>query len=367
MATNQNTNPNNDTPKTYKSYDPSSTYSWAQAGAQMGSGNLSRYGIDYSQEEQDRIANIFRNEANAAYGAAQNQYSQDIANQQAALSDTIRRSQAEAVATGASRGMQAANELSAMLGLQQAAAQGATQIQGDYASQLAAAQEQAANLQNQRNQVLAQFAEADLEAEAQRYAANLDYAANDFDRIIAQAREYAANGDSARANALLNAYGMANGMDAGQISDLIAGINAGDSGLNTEWKPGQNGYLSDINVQQGKGNYTDLNYSDLNKGKNESGSVTIGGTRYYLEFSGTVADSNTSSALNNIAGGSPKQGAGAIYNNELYVFTGSGWHKAIGTGSGGVNADYKVKENKGSGQTGKAKDYNALKNYLKNG
>lgn len=322
-------------------YDPSNTYSWANAGARAGGANLEKYGIDYSQEDQDRIANIFKNQANAAYGAAQNQYSQDIANQQATLSDTIRRSQAEAVATGASRGLQAANELSSILGLQQAAAQGATQIQGDYAQQLAAAQEQAANFQNQRNQVLSQFATADLEAEAQKYAANMDFAANDFNRILSEIQDTKTGGNSSLADAMLRSYLAANGMSTEDIDAVLADWNS-SSVAQQDWTPGGNGLLNGATAQTQHGNHTDVNFGDLEKGKTESGNIsfTINGEKIstYIEWSGSKPDSTTSATLSKLAGGSPTRGNIVYYNGSLYIYSGTGWHAGVGRGVGGSSA-----------------------------
>ena len=44
--------------------------------------DLQRYGIDYSQAQRDEIANIFANQAAAAYGKASNEYAGNMAQQQ---------------------------------------------------------------------------------------------------------------------------------------------------------------------------------------------------------------------------------------------------------------------------------------------
>lgn len=59
---------------------------------------------------------------------AENQFYNQMYNTQRTAMDTIRQSNAAAVSTGASRGVQAANELSALLGLQQESVAGATEI-----------------------------------------------------------------------------------------------------------------------------------------------------------------------------------------------------------------------------------------------
>ena len=59
---------------------------------------------------------------------ATNQYYNQLYNTQNTAMDTIRQANAQAVATGASRGIQAANELSAILGLQSESATGAAEL-----------------------------------------------------------------------------------------------------------------------------------------------------------------------------------------------------------------------------------------------
>lgn len=58
----------------------------------------------------------------------ENKFYNQLYDTQKTTMDTIRQSNAQAVATGASRGVQAANELSALLGLQQESVEGATDI-----------------------------------------------------------------------------------------------------------------------------------------------------------------------------------------------------------------------------------------------
>ena len=89
----------------------------------------------------------------AAYAAqrdqnrlAENQFYNQMYNTQRTAMDTIRQSNAAAVYTGASRGVQAANELSALLGLQQESVAGATEIA--QARQQTAQEETAAMLDN---------------------------------------------------------------------------------------------------------------------------------------------------------------------------------------------------------------------------
>jgi hypothetical protein len=72
---------------------------------------------------------------------AENQFYNQMYNTQQTAMDTIRQSNAAAVSTGASRGVQAAQELSALLGLQQESVASATEVA---AAQRATAQEETA-------------------------------------------------------------------------------------------------------------------------------------------------------------------------------------------------------------------------------
>jgi hypothetical protein len=92
-------------------------------------------GITY---DEDAIRAKFDAASKAEYAALRNEYDatanqfygQMYGTQNTAL-DTIRKANASAVATGASRGIQAANELSAILGLEQTNAATATQLASD--------------------------------------------------------------------------------------------------------------------------------------------------------------------------------------------------------------------------------------------
>lgn len=109
-----------------------------------------QYGITYDagaiQSKFDEATKAQYDVARKEYQATENKYYSDMYNSQQTALDTIRRSNAEAVSTGASKGMQAANELSSMLGLQQESVAGATQLAVD--KNLLTDKEQAAYAKN---------------------------------------------------------------------------------------------------------------------------------------------------------------------------------------------------------------------------
>lgn len=102
----------------------------------MSSSDLaSKYGITYDAKAiEDKFNEATKAEYDVLrkeYEATQNKFYNNMYNNQMTALDTIRKSNAEAVATGASRGVQAANELSSILGLQQSTTDEATQLAVD--------------------------------------------------------------------------------------------------------------------------------------------------------------------------------------------------------------------------------------------
>lgn len=179
--------------------------------------DLSKYGIDYSAAYRQELADIFRKSATAAYGQAQQDYSNLMSQERASLQDTLRRSQAEAVATGASKGMQAANELSSLLGFQQAAAQNGAQMQRDYAAAMAAADQSALDFQNAQATVGANIAAADVASQAQKYAADI----SDPYRIFKQYQNAINTGNPQIAEMILRTFAASSGMTSEDINNLI--------------------------------------------------------------------------------------------------------------------------------------------------
>lgn len=132
---------------------------------------------------------------------AENKYYNQMYNTQKTAMDTIRQNNAAAVATGASRGVQAANELSAILGLQQESVAGATELA--QAQRQTAQEETAAVLEN----VLKAYQQ--IETERQNAAQNViqgasvDATQNEARANLALAYEQArASGDTAMMQSL---------------------------------------------------------------------------------------------------------------------------------------------------------------------
>lgn len=113
---------------------------------------------DYAQQQVDEqaILDKFNAATTAQYNIqreqnrqAENQFYNQMYNSQQTAVDAIRQANAAAVSTGASRGIQAANELSAILGLQQESVASATELA--QANRQTAQEETAAVLENVLN------------------------------------------------------------------------------------------------------------------------------------------------------------------------------------------------------------------------
>lgn len=281
--------------------------------------NPADYGIDYSQEQRDAISKIFQDSATAAYGTAQNQFSNSMAQQQATLSDTIRRSQAQAVATGASRGMQAANELSSMLGLQQAAAQEASAMQGTYAEALANASKSAYDVQNAANQVGAQMYAADSASAAQQYAADI----SDPYRILNVAAGLKTEGQDALANAIMQAFLASSGVSEGAITSTLTSVNRPEiTEDGSHFKGLSSGTVSGLRqIQETDGDREGSNFTYGLDGKNYK--MELGYRQKGLE-------SKVDNIPNNTA---------FVYNNTIYIKNAGEVWTIGGQGKYGVGED----------------------------
>lgn len=165
---------------------------------------------DYAQQQVDEQAILDRfnaatvaqfNAQREANRQAENQFYNQMYNTQKTAMDTIRQANAAAVASGASRGVQAAQELSSLLGLQEESVASATELA--QANRQTAAEETAAVLENvlnaysqasqERAQLVSQGIEAasvDVQREANE-AANIQAAAQQQQTTTEQARLFA--------------------------------------------------------------------------------------------------------------------------------------------------------------------------------
>ena len=160
---------------------------------------------DYAQEQVDEQAILDKynaatiaqfNAQREANRQAENQFYNQMYNTQKTAMDTIRQANAAAVASGASRGVQAAQELSSLLGLQEESVASATELA--QANRQTAAEETAAVLENvlnayqqatqERQQLVQQGIESasvDVQQEANKVAA----AQAESERIQAEAAQ----------------------------------------------------------------------------------------------------------------------------------------------------------------------------------
>jgi hypothetical protein len=144
------------------------------------------YGLDYNY---NNIYNMMMDNVDKGYesryadqATAENNYYDDAAAAQNTLLDTLSQQQSQAIATGASRGAQAANALSAVLGLSQNFASGATQLadaRAQLSKQKAADVSQAGvnafNTYNTMGQQLADISKNVYSSDTSRYVGGLDY------------------------------------------------------------------------------------------------------------------------------------------------------------------------------------------------
>jgi hypothetical protein len=134
------------------------------------------YGLKY---DLDAIKGILNAATQAQYAAerqgfaqTENKFYDNVMNAQAATLDSLRRNDAAAIATGASRGMSAANELSSLLGLQQEVMPVATDLANQRNNLVA--EEQAAIAKNAENAL-------NLSNEIKQAIANLDLTKYGYD------------------------------------------------------------------------------------------------------------------------------------------------------------------------------------------
>jgi hypothetical protein len=200
------------------------------------------YGIDF---DENSILNKFNTATKAEYdqlkkefATTENKFYNNVAASGATALDTIRKNNAAAVATGASRGMQAANELSSLLGLEQESVLGATdlanqrnQLMDKEAAAYAQNAVNAMDSSNKLKQGLATIGSNLYAADTQFDVGQMDY----FARLDAAAKQLA--GMNAQANATVSA------------ADISGKHNENAADITGKWNNVAAGTAGDHNVQ----------------------------------------------------------------------------------------------------------------------
>lgn len=122
---------------TFQNFNPSPatktvSYTPTSPSYMTGDAMAKNLGIDYNYKNILNKLNAATTDEyalkNKEYATTENQFYNQMYGAQGTALDTIRKSQAQAIATGASRGLQSANELASMLGLQQETVASATDL-----------------------------------------------------------------------------------------------------------------------------------------------------------------------------------------------------------------------------------------------
>ena len=258
------------------------------------------YSIDY---DKDTILSLLNGATKAQYDA-QRQTTQettdDFYNQmsasQAGLLDTLRSNQAGAVATGASKGMAAAQELSALLGLQATNTQGATdlanaknKLDAEEAAAYAANAKAALDTSNSLKQAIANLDSTKYGYDTQGYASELDYTAA-LKAVLGEIIQSQNSANATIANANANLEGTKYAADSNKNSSYSSSKTytsgssnaaASGSGTSTTVKPAEPAAtVKYANTGVGNDQYT----------KNSDGTYTVypekGGTGTTLDEAG---------------------------------------------------------------------------------
>lgn len=199
------------------------------------------YGITY---DYDSIYKLLNNSVEKEYDAryakqkqSEDKYYDNITAAQSTLLDTLARDRTNAVQTGVSKGMQAANALGAMLGITNQFAENATDLTQErgnlakeYGSALANAMVNADKTSNERRNVLLDIAKMLYGYDSEQYVAD----ANTYDTILTNntaLQQAYMNNDAALKNALASIYGTAAANKISGDATLGASKIAGDANI----------------------------------------------------------------------------------------------------------------------------------------
>ena len=217
------------------------------------------FGLTY---DKDAINKIFNDAVAQQFatrylqqGVTENNYYDQMAALQNTSLDTLRQQQSQAIMNGASKGMQAANQLSAVLGTSQTAAQTASalaQTRGQLATEQGAAQakaiQDAMSYYDQMGMGLGELSKQLYSYDVQQQAAQLGYNQGintDAAGVAAQNTAAQATLDSALAQSIANIYG---GQNSAAASNYSADQNYKSNVYTANSNAGASKYAADSNA-----------------------------------------------------------------------------------------------------------------------
>ena len=239
--------------------------------------------------DEDAIRSKFDNATKAEYALknkeyanTENQFSNQMYNAQTNNVDALRRANASAISTGASKGMQAAQELKAMLGMQDASTEGATELArartqlvdkeaAAYSANVVDALTQANATKAQLGTLGANLYAADTQFDvgAMQQAAQMDANAKSLQGVgrTAEATEYMANQNRAgqvkaaqlgKEGVIYNADQSLLGNKAMANSNYNSAVYNADSNLTAAEITSRNNLLASMDTaRQSRGSYAD--------------------------------------------------------------------------------------------------------------
>ena len=243
------------------------------------------YGIDY---DKDTILSLLNGATKAQYDARRQttqETTDDFYNQmsasQAGLLDTLRSNQAGAVATGASKGMAAAQELSALLGLQATNTQGATdlanaknKLDAEEAAAYAANTKTALDTSNTLKQAIANLDSTKYGYDTQGYASELDYTAA-LKAVLGEIIQSQNSANATIANANANLEGTKYAADANKNS----GYSSSKTGTSGSSNAAASGSGTSATVKPAEpttvGKYANTGVGNDQYTKNSDGTYTV--------------------------------------------------------------------------------------------
>ncbi len=280
------------------------------------------YGLTY---DYDKILGLLNKATTDAYAAreqeskqAENTFYKNLMDTQSTTLDTLRQAQAAAVATGASRGIAAANELSAILGMQEGSTDeanllaNATQnLAGEKQADMSKNASSALDTSNAIKQAIANMDLTKYGYDVQKLLGDLDYLASLYnaDRTL-EGVKYNADSNLAGTQYAANNQPVYNSNSGGSWSG-----GSGSGGGSTGGGSNTTGNQTTTPTGQTGGSLTAQSLDSAIQ--NGGGSAQLTGTRYMVKAgdNGTYAISDGSGAEGTAASGLTWQQVQKIQNN----------------------------------------------------